>query len=934
MGDVYLARDRRLERKVALKLLPVEFTTDEIRLRRFTMEARATSSLNHPNIITIHEIGQAGDLHFIAAEFVAGQTLREHISQGRMNAGKALDVAVQVAGALAAAHAAGIVHRDIKPDNIMLRPDGYVKVLDFGLAKLTERPLFSRDTGATTVARVDTQPGTVMGTAHYLSPEQARGQDVDARSDIFNLGVVIYEMIGGRLPFDGETSADVMASILKSDPHPLAELAPDCPAEIQRIVARALAKDKDQRYQTSDDILLDLKTVKADLEFQSKRESSGEAPATDYQPPIAPARRANKTLGLIFVLVPVLLAALIIAFGPGKTQTPRPSGLKFAELHSWKSERGETVEADPRFSGNGKMITFTAQKDGRMAIWVKQTVSGAEAHLITRDNDNNWYPIWSPDDQRVAYVSDRGEQNAIWSVPYLGGTPVLLGLVPDLGVKPRHWSKDGNTIYYQWLSNLYALDISSKATTKLTSFDQSKLPPRSFSISPLEDQIAYVDDIGGQLDIWVSSLGGEGARRVTNDPEDDRFPIWLPGGDGFVYTSDRGGTHQICRVFLDGSPPLQVTVGGNDHEVSDISHDGTRLLTIGEQGSSDVFAVDVESGSEVELTSGTGLKLWPEVSPKGDLVAYQSAPSLSRLLSSVISTVTSTGERGQVLVASDGFNVSWSPDASHLAFLRYGNGSVNLFTTSLSSREERQFTSEKVFISGYSALPSNYYGKDLSWSPDGRRIAYSSLESGTTNIGIASLDGSTTHITSNLDPSLLIAQPVWAASGDNIAYLSQTTPGPDGKSTWTVWVSGAGTPKEIFRARSTLVRIVGWSESGHSLIVAKDEEGDGIMELPMRVRLLEVTLAGQSREIGSLDSAYIATIRLSADKRNLAFVASRSKIDNLWIASAEGGEERRITANTDPKLYLSHLAWSPDGRMLYYGKQTGIGVITIVDNFN
>src|SRR2546429_8964578 len=236
MGEVYLAEDTRLKRKVALKLLPAELTANQDRLRRFEQEAQAASALNHPNIITIHEIGQVDGLNFIVTEFIGGETLRQRMATERMNLGVVLDVATQVASALAAAHAAGIVHRDLKPENIMLRPDGLIKVLDFGLAKLTEPRTSKMDSEAATVARVDTKMGAVMGTAQYMSPEQARGLKVDARTDIFSLGVVLYEMLAGRAPFAGQTTTDVLAAILKVEPPPLNQSSPEIPAELERIV--------------------------------------------------------------------------------------------------------------------------------------------------------------------------------------------------------------------------------------------------------------------------------------------------------------------------------------------------------------------------------------------------------------------------------------------------------------------------------------------------------------------------------------------------------------------------------------------------------------------------------------------------------------------------------------------------------------------------
>jgi serine/threonine-protein kinase len=272
MGDVYLAQDTKLDRKVALKVLPADVAADRSRMNRFVQEAKAASALNHPNIITIYEIEQIDTVNFIATEFIDGETLRQRMKGASLKVGNVLEVAAQIASALSAAHAAGIVHRDIKPDNIMLRRDGTVKVLDFGLAKLTERlPPESVDTEAPTSFKTD--PGTVVGTVFYMSPEQARGIAVDARTDIFSLGVVVYEMVAGCLPFAGASTSEVLAAILnEKEPPPLARFAREVPTELERIVEKALRKDREERYQTTKDMLLDLRRLKHKLEVDAEIE--------------------------------------------------------------------------------------------------------------------------------------------------------------------------------------------------------------------------------------------------------------------------------------------------------------------------------------------------------------------------------------------------------------------------------------------------------------------------------------------------------------------------------------------------------------------------------------------------------------------------------------------------------------------------------------
>ena len=331
MDEVYLARDTRLGRPAALKLLQRSLTQDTARVHRFQQEARAASALNHPNIVTIYEVGQvdstAGAAHYIAAEFVDGQTLRELCRGGRLALGAALDILIQVAGALAAAHEAGIVHRDIKPENIMLRKDGLAKLLDFGVAKLTEQAM--RDSGS--FARVKTKPGLVMGTVSYMSPEQARGLEVDERSDLFSLGVVMYELLTGRAPFQGETRYEIMAALLSEQPCPLARYAPQLPEALQRIIDRTLAKPVEKRYQTARELIDKLKGLKEGLEFAARL--TGQAGSKDDI--------LTLTVGI------AVDAAELSTLGtrPDVEHSILPGRARFAPLHGWLRQRGKVLAA-------------------------------------------------------------------------------------------------------------------------------------------------------------------------------------------------------------------------------------------------------------------------------------------------------------------------------------------------------------------------------------------------------------------------------------------------------------------------------------------------------------------------------------------------------------------------------------------------------------
>ncbi len=343
MGEVYLARDERLGRKAALKFLPHSLTTDEAQLSRLKNEARTASALNHPNILTVYEIGAEGNVQFIATEFIEGVTLRATLASGRMSAHNAVEIAVQVASALAAAHDAGVVHRDIKPENIMLRPDGYVKVLDFGIAKLTEQKRASDEHRVQTTALLQTRPGLVLGTAHYMSPEQARGQKVDVRSDIWSLGVVLYEMVTGSPPFRGETPSDCIAAILTAEPTPVSSISPDVPARLESILQKALRKNTDERYQTVKELLAELRILKAKLEAEgslSQTGSGGDSNASEIKRP-----KRGVLVALVAAFLAAVAAACFLFFG-APTASPNEKSIAVLPFENLSEDKSNTYFAD------------------------------------------------------------------------------------------------------------------------------------------------------------------------------------------------------------------------------------------------------------------------------------------------------------------------------------------------------------------------------------------------------------------------------------------------------------------------------------------------------------------------------------------------------------------------------------------------------------
>ena len=380
MGEVYLAHDEKLDRKIALKLLPSHFTTNEERLRRFQQEARAASALNHPNIITIHEIGQVENRNFIATEFVDGETLRQRMNRAPLSLNESLDVAIQVCAALTAAHHAGIVHRDIKPENIMLRADGYVKVVDFGLAKLTEQR--EQPTKVDTADNVDISCGLLMGTVKYMSPEQTQGQQVDQRSDIFSLGVVLYEMVTGHRPFGGKTTSDLLSEITSEEPPRLSHYAPGTADGLQQVITKALRKDKEERYQAAEELLADLKKL--------KEGSTGPSVAH-----LISGLKQHKAAASLAVAV-LVVAITGILFGLYRSFKLRSSNIPFQNMKLTKlTSFGHAYE--PAISPDGKYVAYVKEEVGGKSIRLRVVGTTSEVEIFSATKGDLFGTTFSPD---------------------------------------------------------------------------------------------------------------------------------------------------------------------------------------------------------------------------------------------------------------------------------------------------------------------------------------------------------------------------------------------------------------------------------------------------------------------------------------------------------------------------------------------------------
>ena len=711
MGVVYRAHDTRLGRQVALKVLPAHFTQNVARVARFRVEARAASALNHPNIVTIYEIGEDSGISFIATELIEGVTLRERLRDGKLPLEHTLSIGIQCTAALGAAHRAGIVHRDIKPENIMVRPDGVVKVVDFGLARMI-KPAPESGLDAT-------QTGHIMGTPRYMSPEQACGQKPDVRSDIFSLGALLFELAAGQPAFPGTTTAEVFAALLGSATD-FANVGP-----LKPVISKALAKDAAARYQTMEEFAHDLRNIDV------KREQP--VITQRLRAVLAPVFHARS--GRALALVPVLALAGYLWFA--RREAPADANLKFKSLTTFGGSKQY-----PAFSPDGSRIAFSWRASTKQThhIYVKPVANGEPVQL-TFGSEEDASPSWSPDGRQIAFcrwtlsADERPSvPSGVYVVPALGGADREVGENCE-GVS---WSPDGKTLAVARAPNkapgsggLDRLFLESGERRKLTSSREDMLP----TYSPNGKWLAFVRVLPGRgrgREIFVVSPTRGRPRRLTFDSEYINGLTWSSDSREIVFTSPRDRAQgAVWRIPVSGGTPRPLSAALRNASFPSISRQGRRMAFIDSWSDSNLYlragpgfppaGMPWQLGAPLGVALSTRTDHSPVFSPDGERFAYISDRTgsnqvwISRRDGSDAIQLTSLGNQS----AS---SPRWSPDGTRIAFDVWAAHESNIYVVSSRGGAPRRVALEP----GQGWKPT--------WSPDGQWIYFTSSRSGASEI--------------------------------------------------------------------------------------------------------------------------------------------------------------------------------------------------------
>jgi eukaryotic-like serine/threonine-protein kinase len=852
MGEVYRAIQNSLGRQVAIKVLPAEKVADPERKQRFVQEAKSASSLNHPNIITIYDIGQAEGVDFISMELVSGKALDRLIPRHGMRLNEALKYAVQIADALARAHAAGIVHRDLKPGNIMVNEHGLVKVLDFGLAKLTEAAPAAEDE-ATRTMRPTTEEGKIVGTVAYMSPEQAEGKKVDARSDIFSFGSVLYEMVTGRQAFHGDTKASTLAAILKDDPRPASQLVDGLPREVEKLISRCLRKEVNQRFQHMDDLKIVLEEM--------KEESDSGVLGTAAVAKTKPGYRLTWVLSLTAALL-IVAAGLWFRLKGGSPEAP----LVAVPLTSYAGD-----EEQPSLSPDGTQVAFAwdGEKQNKSDIYVKQI--GVEPPFrLTSDPAMNYSPAWSPDGGFIAFLRELShDQTDIVIVPQRGGPERILSEIKgsmqlELYGPYLSWTPDSKWIVCPtpksgeraWALHLFSTETGEQI--QLTNPPNSEVGDVAPAISPDGRTLIFsrVSPDFYNLSLWMLHLGAgykpSGMEEKIESPGMTNFgAAWLPNGREFVFTSGTGTNFALWRLAPSkGAVPRRLDLG--------IAAAGPTISRLGNRLAFEVFQYDLniwrvdlkEPGKEpsqpIRFISSTQIEDYPAYSSDGRRISFMSQRSGAQ----EIWICDGDGDGTRQLTSFGGaaiYGPSWSPDSQKVALTVALKGmKEDIYVVSAGGDVPRRMTTDPA------------EDKWPYWSHDGKWIYFSSTRSGREEIWkMPSSGGDAVQITRTSGDI-----PQESPDGKFLYYMKGW---PDAVSVWRASVDG-----------NQEVKVLDSVHSEGQWAVAK--EGIYFFRPPDKMGHSDICFyefaSGQIRKVLTIQRAVSTHIAVSPDGRTVLYPQS------------------------------------------------------------
>ena len=683
MGDVYLAEDTELDRKIALKVLPPDLAESEKRRARFKREAKAIAALNHPNIVQVYSVEEADGVHFITMELVQGRTLAELLPKKGFPLDKFFDIAIPLSDAVASPHEHGIVHRDLKPGNVMVTDDGRVKVLDFGLAVPEIRPLVGGG-ASESPTRAKTEEGHIVGTVHYMSPEQAEGKAVDHRTDIFSLGIVLYEMATGERPFRGDTTTSVLSSILKDTPVSISEVDPELPSELAKILRRCLAKDPEDRLQAAKDLRNELREL---------QEESGQVVS------LHPSRRSQawKVWGLAGAFVLLILMAWLVGRRP-------PEATRFANAVQITSALGQ--ELWPSWSPDGARLAYQSDQSGGWDIWVTELGSGNPLNRTSDYEGADTFPVWSPDGRYIAFRSER-DGGGIFIMSALAGSPRRVSrLGANVSQRPQ-WSLDATELAYvvrepeSWFIEIASLETEG--------FRRVALPSETngcwdLSWSPNGRIFAYVNVGHFSNDypaLVVVDAGSADVQVVTETFRFLRGPSWSSDGRDLYFVADPGGSTDLYRQRMDddGAPmgsPRSVTVGVGMEQSAVLSPDGSKLAYSKGRFTANLWRVPLLRDRPAtwadarQITFEEAYVEFVDVSPDGERFLISS----DRTGDSEIWMLAAVGGELQQLTDHPGLDndPKWSPDGTEVAFYSNRAGDRDIWVMPASGGPSRRLT--------------------------------------------------------------------------------------------------------------------------------------------------------------------------------------------------------------------------------------------------